>query len=163
MFEIENNHSPNYLADLSKLPLRKGLRSSTYSHFLGYFPIVLMLNLHFPTVDPFYKIIIPPISPLLLFCFHFVKPSKSYCSNSSNRALLNKVESALYKWFNWIRLDLIWLACTNAYQQLTSNLSIACDSRCQSSFLGLKNKNRIIQLKWLIDLFVYYEFTKLKL
>ena len=31
---MKNNHSPNYLADLLKLPPRKGLRSSTYSHFI---------------------------------------------------------------------------------------------------------------------------------
>ena len=34
MFKITNNHSPNHLADLFKLPPRKGLRSSTYSHFI---------------------------------------------------------------------------------------------------------------------------------
>ena len=34
MFEIKDNHSPNYLADLFKLPPRKELRS-TNSHFFG--------------------------------------------------------------------------------------------------------------------------------
>ena len=33
MFKIKNNLSPNYLADLFKLPPREGLRS-TYFHFV---------------------------------------------------------------------------------------------------------------------------------
>ena len=32
MFE-RKNHLPNYLTDLFKLPVRKGLRASTYSRF----------------------------------------------------------------------------------------------------------------------------------
>ena len=72
VFKIKNNHSPKYLADLFKLPLRKGLRSSTYSHFLEYLLILLMLNLHFPTVGPFYGTLFPPTSPLLLIFFHFM-------------------------------------------------------------------------------------------
>ena len=62
---MRNNHSPNYLADLFKLPPRKELRS-TYSHFLGYFPIVLVLNLQFPTVGPFYGTLSPQ-SPFYYF------------------------------------------------------------------------------------------------
>ena len=59
MFKIKNNHSPNYLADLVQkktivgLPSRKEPRFSIYSHFLGHFLIVLMLNQRFPTVGPF--------------------------------------------------------------------------------------------------------------
>ena len=41
-----------YLTDLFKLPLCEVLRS-THSHFLEYLPIVLMLNLHVPSVGPF--------------------------------------------------------------------------------------------------------------
>ena len=44
MFNINNNHSPNYLADLFKLPPRKELRSSTFSHFLGHLTIVLTIQ-----------------------------------------------------------------------------------------------------------------------
>ena len=62
----------------------KGLRS-TFS-FLGYLPIVLILNLHFPTVGPFYETL-PPALPLLLLYFHFVKPSTICC-----RVLLNSVD-----------------------------------------------------------------------
>ena len=46
MFEIKKYHSRNNLADLFKLPPRKGLKSSTYSpssRIPSYF-------LHFPTV-----------------------------------------------------------------------------------------------------------------
>ena len=55
MFKLKSNPSLNYLADLFKFPFRRGLRSSTYSHFLEYLPIVLMLNLNFPTVTPFMR------------------------------------------------------------------------------------------------------------
>ena len=72
MFEIKNNHSPNYSADLFKLSPRKGLSSSSYSHFLGYLSIVLTLNLHFPTVGPFYGTLSPlnltSITSLFSFC-----------------------------------------------------------------------------------------------
>ena len=64
MFKIKNNHSPNYLADFFMLPPRKGVRS-TYSHLLGYLPIVLMLNMHIPTVGPFYGTLFPPILPFI--------------------------------------------------------------------------------------------------
>ena len=78
MFKIKDNHSPNHLVDLFKLPFRKKLRS-TYSYFLGYLLIILKLNLYFSTVDLFNVTLSPP---LLLFLFHFIKPLK-LCSNSS--------------------------------------------------------------------------------
>ena len=62
MFKIKNDHSPNYLADLFKFPPRKGLRSFIYSHFLGCHLIVLMPNLHFPTVAPFYGTLSPNLT-----------------------------------------------------------------------------------------------------
>ena len=45
MFKTKN-HSTDYLDSLFKLLPRKGLRYSTYSHFLGYLLIVLIPNLH---------------------------------------------------------------------------------------------------------------------
>ena len=89
MFKTKKNHSPNYLADLFKLPLRKGLRS-THSHFLGYLLIVLMLNLYFPTVGPFYETLFPPISPVFLLFFLFVKPLELYSLNGSYQSALEQ-------------------------------------------------------------------------
>ena len=54
IFKIKNDHSPNYLADLSKLPPYKVLRY-TYSRFFRTLSIEVMLNLHLPTVAPLYK------------------------------------------------------------------------------------------------------------
>ena len=82
MFKIKNNHSPNFLADLFKLPFRKGLRSSTYSHFLGYLPIVLMLKLHFPTVGPSMELS-PPDLTSITSLLSFRKALKTLLFNSS--------------------------------------------------------------------------------
>ena len=87
MFKMKNNHSPNYLADLFKSPPRMELRSFTYSNFLGFLPVVLMLNLHFPTVGPFYETLFLPISPLSLLYFRFVKLLKHCYLNVRSRAL----------------------------------------------------------------------------
>ena len=86
MFKIKNNHSPNYLADLSSCLLVRDRyllilifripSNSTYAKSaLSY-------------CGPFYGTLFPPISPLLLLpllllYFHFVKPLKLCCSNSS--------------------------------------------------------------------------------
>ena len=94
MFEKIITHSTSWFF---KLPFSKGLRS-TYSHFSEYLSLVLMLNLNFLTVGPFYGTLFLPISPLLLLFFHFVKPSKLCCSNCSCQSAF--VESALYKWLD---------------------------------------------------------------
>ena len=76
MFKLKNNHSPIFLADLLKLPLRKGLRSSTYFHFYR----IPSNNTHaksaLPTVNPFYGTLFSPILPLISL-FSFCKAFKT--------------------------------------------------------------------------------------
>ena len=96
MFKIKNNHSPNYSADLFKLPLRMGLRSSNYSHFLGYLLIVLRLNLHFPTVGPFYGTL-PTILTSITFLLSFHEALRTLLFKRFVAVLLKNVESALHK------------------------------------------------------------------
>ena len=103
ILKIKNNHSPTYLANFFELLSRKELRASTYHHFLAYLPIVIMLNLPFPTVGPFYGTLFHPISPLLLLFFHFVKPLKLCCLHSFLQNAFEQCGSALYN--DSIRLD----------------------------------------------------------
>ena len=95
MFEIKNNHSPNYLVDFFKLLFLKGLRS-TYFHFFRIPSNSTHTKSALSLCGPLLWNSLPSnltISYLLLFR----KALTIFCSNIRSKAFLSSEESALYK------------------------------------------------------------------